>query len=174
MSRQSSRHASLADAIERSKPKDSLESKAQDRAALQSFFERQPDGEYLAWDRLESETCVVMSHPGRELARTVLRQMKRAFETIHGEGIRLSSPETVPSILSRCRKDVGNKLRRWGKAHENCARHLSAMTEETKKAYLLDASFLGAIRSQHSDAQHALPAPKKQAPPPDPRVLVKK
>lgn len=142
------------------------------RAVLQSYFERQADGETLSWLDIEQATGVKMDPPGRNRVRVVLNSLKRPFESIRGSGIRLSSPNTINTIVAGRGKSVGNAIKRWSKTIKHgTVRHLSAMEGDDKDRLINAASFAGALEGVMSNATKALVADTKELPKADPKKI---
>lgn len=128
-------------------------------ARLASYFEQLPDGEELLWMRIESDTGMSMavSGRGRALVRKALRRLKRPYEALVGEGIRLSAPDTAMTIVRGrfCRIDGAVRVAdRTQKQLQQ--RHLEQMSSDDQRRMLLAAGFFGAIRAHAKEARTKL------------------
>lgn len=119
-------------------------------AKLADYFTGQPDGEYVSWLRIESETgfSMAVSGTGREDVRRALRRIKRPYEAVRAEGIRLSSPENAVLIVKQRFTRIDGAVRvadrTQGQLRE---RHLDAMSPEDQRTMIMTAGFFGAIRA---------------------------
>ena len=127
--------------------------------SLVKYLERFPDGEELTWERIEAESHVSMkpSGSGRDNVRRALRIMRRPYEPIVGEGIRLSAPATAMTILRGrfCRIDgavrVADRTQR-----QLAERHLEQMAHDDQRRMLIASGFFGAIRAYAKEARTKL------------------
>ncbi len=137
----------------------SNQAKAEEIQTLMKYFEHLPDGEEITWDRIEIETHVSMGVDGhgRDHARRALRKLKRPYEALNGQGIRLSAVQTAMTILRGrfCRIDgavrVADRTQR-----ELSERHLAQMAQDEQRRMLLAAGFFGAIRAYAKEARTKL------------------
>jgi len=118
---------------------------------LTEYFNAQPDGEELTWLRIEADTGVKMAKHGRSLARRALRN--RPYESICGQGIRLSSAESALSIAHGRLVRIDQSVRRADKVQQELqTRHLNEMKVGEQQRLLMLASFFGAIRTVAKNA----------------------
>jgi hypothetical protein len=142
------------------------------RSILQSYLERQSDGETLAWLDIETATGVQMNPANRGKVRSALATLRRPFESIRGTGIRLSSPTTINTIVAGRGRSVGSAIKRWSKTiRQGTERHLSAMQGEDKERLINASSFAGALEGVMSNATKAL-SEAKELPKADPKIAL--
>lgn len=134
--------------------KPSIPERAQAVAKLADYLGGQPDGEELTWVRIESETAVRMDMPGRELARRALAKIKRPYEAIRGDGVRLSSASTSMTILRGRFVRIDRAVRRADKTREQIAdRHMAQLPQQEQQKLLVLAGFFGAVRAFAKEAE---------------------
>jgi hypothetical protein len=122
-------------------------------AKLVEFFRDVPDGEDVAWLRVEAETGVTMDEHGKPLVRRALKKLGRPYASVRGVGLRMSSAENALSIVQGGFVRVDNALRRTDKTREVlAARHLDQMTPGDQQKMLVLAGFFGAVRTFARDA----------------------
>jgi hypothetical protein len=121
-----------------------------DIARLKDYFAGMPDGEYVAWLRIEAETGVSMAFPGngRNDARRALRRLKRPYEAIRGDGVKLSAPDNAISIVRGRFVRIDGDVRIADKTQQQLrARHLDQMSADDQRTMIITAGFFGAIRT---------------------------
>lgn len=134
--------------------KPSIPERAQAVAKLADYLAGQPDGEELTWLRIESETSVRMDMPGRELTRRALAKIKRPYEAIRGDGVRLSSASTSMTILRGRFVRIDRAVRRADKTLEQIAdRHMAQLPQQEQQKLLVLAGFFGAVRVFAKEAE---------------------
>lgn len=119
-------------------------------AKIAEFFVPLPDGEDISWLRIEHETGVSMNvkGPGRSFARRALRRLKRPYEPVRGEGLRLSSPDNAMTIVRGRFIRIDGAVRIADRTQQELQkRHLPLMSTQDQQRMLVAAGFFGAIRT---------------------------
>jgi hypothetical protein len=126
----------------------SVEKNAERLGKLREYFTGLSDGEEVLWIRIEAETGVEMTMAGRELARRALRTIKRPYEAIRGEGIRLSAPDNTLTIMRHRFVRIDNAVRRADRTRSHLTdRHFEQLPPDTQRKMTLLAGFFGAVRA---------------------------
>lgn len=119
-------------------------------AALADYFAGMPDGEYVAWLRIEAETSqsMALTGPGRDDVRRALRRLRRPYEPVRGDGVRLSAPDNAISIVRGRFVRIDGAVRVADRTQQQLReRHLEQMTPDDQRTMLLTAGLFGAIRA---------------------------
>lgn len=119
-------------------------------AALVTYFEKQADGEYLAWDRIEAESgeSMRLPGPGRDYVRRALQRLKRRYEPTRGEGITLSCADNALRIVESRFVQIDRTVKRADRTQKDLStRHLAQMTSRDQQRMSVVAGFFGAIRT---------------------------
>lgn len=119
-------------------------------AKLAAFFGTFQDGEELSWMRIESDTGIRMrpSDVGRACVRLALRRLKRPYETLRGQGVRLSAPGSAITIVRGRFCRIDGAVRAADRTQRELSkRHLEQMTSADQQRMIVSAGFFGAIRT---------------------------
>lgn len=117
-------------------------------AKLADYFAGLADGEEVMWIRVEADTSIKMTTVGRALVRRALRRLKRPYEALHGNGVRLSSPQTAMAITRGKFCRIDSAVRVAERTNEQLSgRHLAQMSPDEQRKMLMAASLFGAIRA---------------------------
>lgn len=124
---------------------------------LKEYFEAQPDGDELSWMRIEADTGIAMDLRGKGLARTALKKLRRPYEALRGQGLRLSSPESAIVIMGGKFGRIDNAVRRADRTRACLQdRHLAQMNQRDQSKMLTLAGFFGAVRAFATEAGQRL------------------
>lgn len=127
------------------------------QARVTAYLETLQDGEEVPWIRFEADLNITMDDAGRNIVRDALRKAKRPYESIRGEGIRLSSPERAMAILGQRFVRIDNTVRSADRTQRALqARHLESMKPSEQQKMLAAAGFFGTIRAFAADARKKL------------------
>ena len=119
-------------------------------ARLVDYFDGLADGEEILWIRIEADTGISMdvAGKGRDYARKALRRLKRPYESIPKEGIRLSSPETAMTIVNKGFTRIDGAVRVADRTQRQLQeRHLEKMSPQDQQKMIVSAGFFGAVRA---------------------------
>jgi hypothetical protein len=129
---------------------------------LKTYFAEQADGEDLSWLRIEADTGIKMNALGRDLVRNALKKLRRPYEAVRGEGVRLSSPDNTMTIMKGRFARIDNSVRRADRTrHQLSERHLEQLSAVDKQKMLTLAGFFGAVRAFAGEAAAKLLPPKE-------------
>lgn len=126
----------------------SVEQRTEQILRLIDYFGGMQDGEEVLWIRIEAETRLAMDMPGRALVRRVLKKLKRPYESLRGEGVRLSAPTNTMAIIKHRFVRIDNAVSRADRTREHlAARHFDQLPPDQQKKMTLLAGFFGAVRA---------------------------
>lgn len=136
---------------------------------LRDYVRPLPDGHTLDWVTTEMETGVTMSTKSkmRPLLKRALRLEKRDFETIHGKGLRLSSPvNSIDFVHSDVVKISAASKKAQKRAVRLIEKHGEEMPELHKKLIIAVGAFHGTVGLAVASTlgTRPQPAPKPPAP----------
>lgn len=124
------------------------------RDHLTALFKDAPDGAEITWGDIAKGSGIRMDVRGKELVRHVLRKLHRPYESIRGQGLRLSCANTALTIVRDRFVRIDNRVREADRTQRDLtARHLHQMDEGGKSRLLMVASFFGAIRTIADNAR---------------------
>lgn len=118
-------------------------------AKLADYFAGMQDGEFISWLRIEADTGqpMVLTGPGRNDVRRALRRIKRPYEAVRGEGVRLSAPENAMTIVRGRFVRIDGAVRIADRTQRQLQeRHLDKMNPAEQQKMIMLAGFFGAIR----------------------------
>lgn len=121
-----------------------------DIARLRDYFAGMSDGEYVSWLRIESETGISMRFGGhgRGDVRRALRKLKRPYEAIRGDGVKLSAPDNAINIVRGRFVRIDGAVRVADRVQQQLReRHLDQMSVQDQRTMIMTAGFFGAIRT---------------------------
>ena len=134
--------------------KPSIPERAAQLAKLADYFAGRGDGEELGWLRIEHDAGVMMDLPGRALARRALARLKRPYEAVRGEGVRLSAPSNSMTILRGKFVKIDRAVRRADRTRSQIAdRHMAQLAPADQQRMLVLAGFFGAVRAFAKEAE---------------------
>jgi hypothetical protein len=116
---------------------------------LKEFFAMQKDGATLSWLEIEQGARVSMDYPGegRDMARVALKRLSRAYETLHGKGIRLSSPDNALVIVGCRVRKVGRQVSLGRRTLKFVSKHRDQMLSDERGKLDVAAGFFGAFET---------------------------
>jgi hypothetical protein len=121
------------------------------------YIEGFADGAELSWLQVEHDTKVAMDLKGRDMFRRCLLKVRGrgGYESVRGEGIKLSSPGTALSIVNDHGRRVGRAIGNWTKTvEETKVRHFDEMPSDHQQQLLARSSFAGALRTMAAGFRH--------------------
>jgi hypothetical protein len=120
------------------------------RRKLTAYAEKHEDGAELTWLRIEHDAKVVMDAKGRSMFTRCLTSLRGrgGYESIRGEGVRLSSPDTALAICNNEGRRVGRTIKNWTRTVDATReRHFDEMTRDDQQQLLARVATAGALRS---------------------------
>jgi len=127
---------------------------------LIEYFRTVEDGAERSWLRIEADTEIVMDPLGRNLVRRALRKLKRPYEALRGEGVRMSAPESTLAIMGSRFGRIDRAVRRADRTRGQLVeRHFDALDDPDKQRMLVLAGFFGAVRAFAREASVKLLGP---------------
>jgi hypothetical protein len=114
------------------------------------ILEERADGVEMLWEDIEKISGISMDPkgPGRGYVRRALKLLRRPYEAVRAQGIRLSAPNTAMTIIRGRVVRVDGALRVAARTQRQLQeRHLEQMTSDEQRRMLMAAGFFGAIRA---------------------------
>jgi len=109
-----------------------------------------PDGSTVSWLEIEKATGISMrtGGPGREWTRRALRKIRRPYEAVRGNGVRLSAPTTALTISGHKFVRIDGAVRIAERVNRQLSeRHLDKMTGEEQRTLIAYGALFGTIRA---------------------------
>lgn len=132
---------------------ESIPERERQYGTLVEYFAGRADGDELLWEQIANETKIPMDATGRALVRRALRKVKRPYEAVRGEGVRLSSSDNTMKIMGGKFVRIDNAVRRADRTRaELSTRHLDQLPRRQKEQMLVLAGFFGTVRAFAKEA----------------------